>query len=132
MTHFVDDLAGLGVDRRIVLLGLQIGEHLERRAGELRAEDERLQAGDDRVAAEDRHEPRHACTGKLPDPRAVGLHPQGREVVDRLAERVPECVPRRPQLRHTQLPGGERVSNPTHLFAEAALREARRHELSVR
>ena len=76
VTHLVDDLSGLGVDRRIVLLGLQVGQDAERRAGELGAEDERLQARDDRVAAEDGHEPWHACPGELSDPAAVGLHPQ--------------------------------------------------------
>ena len=58
--NLVDDLAGLGVGVRVVLARLQLGEHRERVLRQLGAEEERLQARDQRVAAEDGHEPRHA------------------------------------------------------------------------
>ena len=63
------DLARLGVDRWIVHLRLQFGEHLKGRPRELRAEHERLQARDDRVPPEHAHEPGHAGAGKLADAR---------------------------------------------------------------
>ena len=62
----MDDLARLGVDRRVVVDRLQLGQHLERAAGELGAEEQRLQRRDQRVPAEDGHEPRH------PGRRAAG------------------------------------------------------------
>ena len=46
--QLVDDLAWLGVDARVVVLGLQVGEHAQRGVRELGPEDERLQARDDR------------------------------------------------------------------------------------
>jgi hypothetical protein len=52
--HLVHDLARLGVARRVVLLRLQVGEHLERRARELGPNSSVCRHGDDRVAAEDR------------------------------------------------------------------------------
>ena len=55
----VDDLARLGVRERIVLGRLQAGERRERVARQLRPEDERLEARDQRVAAEHGHEPGH-------------------------------------------------------------------------
>ena len=81
--HLVDDLARLGVDRRIVLGRLQLGEHLERGARQLGPEEQRLQARDQRVAAEDGHEPRHPGGRQLADAVAAA-HPQRGEVGDRL------------------------------------------------
>src|SRR5262249_30351981 len=57
LADLVRDLPRLRVDRRVVLLRLQLREHLERGARELGAEDQRLQARDDRVAPEYAHEP---------------------------------------------------------------------------
>src|SRR4029079_12868654 len=104
----------------------------EGRAGEFRPEDERLQARDDRVAAEDGHEPRHACSRELADPGAGGLHPQRGEIGDRLSERVAERIPGGPQLRHAELPRSQRIADPSDLLAEPALREPWGHELTVR
>ena len=69
MPHLVDDLPGLGVDLRVVLARLELGERVERVVSQLRPEEERLQAGDERVPAEDRHEPGHAGCGELPGKR---------------------------------------------------------------
>ena len=60
LAHLVDDLPGLRVDRRVVGLGLELGELLERADRDLGAEQERLERGDLRVAPEDGHEPRHS------------------------------------------------------------------------
>ena len=128
----VHDLAWLGVDGRVFLFRLQLGQHLEGRACQLGAEHKRLQARDDRVAPENGHEPRHPCAGEPADARMVRLHPQGREVGDRLAERVRQGVPRRSELRYPQLPGGERVADATDLLTEAAVGEPWRDELAVR
>jgi hypothetical protein len=132
VTHLVDDLARLGVDRRIVLPRLHVGEHLERRPRELRSEDQRLQTGDDRVAAEDAHEPGHAGAGELAHAGVVRAHPQRGEVGDGLHEAAGEVVPRRPQLRDAELPRSQGVANAADLLAEAAFREARSDLLAVR
>src|SRR3954451_908881 len=132
VAHLVHDLAGLRVARGIVFLRLEIGEDFECGTCSLGPEQQRLQARDDRVAAEDRHEPRNAGTRQPPDRAVVRAHAQGREVGDRLAERVPERVPRSAQLRHAQLPCGQRVAHAADLLAESEPREARRDELAVR
>ena len=123
MTHLVDDLPRLGVQLRIVLGRLQLSELLEDAARELRPEQQRLQPGHDRVAAEHRHEPRHARCGQPPDLDAAVLlrpDPQSRKVGDRLRDRALEVVPVGAQLRYAQLPRGERVPNVLELLAEAA------------
>ena len=65
--QLVDDLARLGVDRRVVLVACSAGERLERGDRELGAEQHRLQARDQRVAPEDGHEPRHPGGREHPD-----------------------------------------------------------------
>ena len=82
-------------------------------------EQQRLQARDDRVAAEDGHEPRHPGGGQLAEV-AVGAHPQRGEVADRAGERLAERVPARAHLRHVQLPRDERVLDVRELVAERA------------
>ena len=64
----MNDLARLGVDGGVVVGRLELGQNLECAAGELGAEEERLEAGDDRVAAEDGHEPRHPGRGQVAEP----------------------------------------------------------------
>jgi hypothetical protein len=128
----VDDLARLGVDLRVVLPGLQVCQDLERRAGQLGAEQQRLQARDDRVPAEDAHEPGHAGAGELADAGVAGAHSQRREVGDGLDEAARQVLPARAQLRYAQLPRGQRVAHTADLLAEAPLCEARRHRLAVR
>ena len=81
VAHLVHDLARLRVDRRIVLVGLERRERGERVARELGAEQQRLQARDQRVAPEHRHEPRHAGGRELHDARLLrAAHPQRREI----------------------------------------------------
>ena len=58
--QLVEDLAGLRVAPLVELRRLERGEHLERLDRDLRPERERLDRGDDRVAPEQRREPRHA------------------------------------------------------------------------
>ena len=131
----MDDLPRLGVDVRVVLGRLELGELLEDAPRELRPQQERLQPGDDRVAAEHRHEPRHAGRGQAADVDApVLLRPdaQRREVRDRLRNGALEVVPVGSQLWHPQLPGGERVAHVLELLAEAPLRGLRMHDLAGR
>ena len=116
------DLARLGVARRVVLGRLEQRELTQRGAGELGAEEHRLQARDQRVAAEHRHEPRHPGGGKLAAAGVVGrAHAQGGQIVHRLAERLPQVVPRRADLRDAQLPGVDRLGDPCALLAEVPL-----------
>ena len=75
------DLARLGVDRGVILGRLQPRELAQRGAGEILAEQERLQARDDRVASEHGHEPRQPGGDQLPV--AAGPQPQRGEIVDR-------------------------------------------------
>ena len=61
--HLVQDLAGLGVGGGVDLGRLGGGEVAQHAAGDLRVEPERLQRGDQRVAAEDGGEPGDAGIG---------------------------------------------------------------------
>ncbi len=101
----VDDLPRLGIDRRVVLGRLQLGEHVERAAGEVRPEQERLVRGDQRVAPEDGHEPRHAGSRQPRVPGAAAAHSQRRQVGEGALERVLQCIPRRLQPRELRLEG---------------------------
>ena len=122
MANLVHDLARLGVDVGVVLGRLQVGEHLEGAAGQLGPEHERLQAGDQRVAAEHGHEPGHARRGQTPGADAAGAaHPQRCEIGNGLRERMAELVPARADLRDAQLPRGQRLAHAAALLAEAAL-----------
>ena len=58
--QLVEDLAGLRVAAVVDRGGLVGGQHGQRLHRDLRPERERLERGDDRVAAEQRREPRHA------------------------------------------------------------------------
>ena len=91
--QLVEDLPRLGVDRGVVDPRLQRRQRLERADRELGAEEHGLEARDDRVAAEDGHEPGHARGGQVPGALA-GPQPQRREVGDGLVERVTELVRR--------------------------------------
>src|SRR6185436_18835839 len=83
-----------------------------------------LVAGDQRVAAEDGHEPGHSGSRQAADPPA-SLHPQGCKIRDRLEEGTAEVVPVRPDLRYAEPPCRERVANTRHLVPEAPLDLAR-------
>ena len=86
--HLVDDLAGLGVDVRVVLGRLELGEDGERVLRQLGPEEERLETGDDRVPPEDGHEPRHPGCRQRAGQARVLVHAQRGQVGDRAAERV--------------------------------------------
>ena len=60
IAQLVQDLARLGIAIRIVLLGLQRAEDIQRAARELGIDQDVLQRDDQTVAAEGRHEPRQA------------------------------------------------------------------------
>jgi hypothetical protein len=114
----VHDLARLGVDRLVVLGRLKVGEDLERAAGELRAEEQGLETRDQRVAAEDGHEPRHAGRREVAE-AVASAQPERGEVGHRAREDVVEVVPGRAQPRDPKVPGRERGLDPLALLAEA-------------
>ena len=102
--HLVGDLAGLGIAEVVELGRLQLGELLERAPGERGMNDHVLQAGDERVAAEERDEPRHTG-GREPDVGAevVVVQTQRAHVPDRLAEDPVDVLVRARQLgRHLE------------------------------
>ena len=83
----------------------------QRRARELGPEEQRLQARDQRVAAEDGHEPRHPGGGQLAVTRVVRrrIRSDARSVTD-WPNGCSSASQLGAQLRHAQLPGGERVA----------------------
>ena len=109
---------------------LQRGERVERADRELGPEEQRLQRGDDRVAAEDGHEPGHARGGQHREP-VVAAHPQRGQVRDRLPESEPHVLATRLQARHPQAPRGQRLVHVLALGAEAALDDVRLGLLAV-
>src|SRR2546429_147273 len=104
--------------KQVVLGRLELGQHRERGVRELRSEAARLQARDQRVAPADGHEPRHSGRMELADPGVPAAEPQRRELGDRLREGVAELLPARPDVRHAELPRGERVADVPELLAE--------------
>jgi hypothetical protein len=88
----VDDLPGLGVDRGVLFLRLQLGECVQRAHRDLRAEQERLQRRDGGVAPEDRHEPRHPRREQRP-PLLPCSHAQRGQIRDRAVEGAAEALP---------------------------------------
>ncbi len=122
--QLVEDLAGLGVDRRVVLDRLQRGEGAQRSDRQLGPEDERLQRGDQRVTAEHRHEPGHACGRKLANPLDP-LQPKRREVCDRALVDVLQFECRRLEPRHPQLPRRQALTHVLQLGAEGLVARER-------
>jgi hypothetical protein len=59
--HLVEDAPGLLVGAGVDLLALEAGEGLEDAEGEVGVDDQRHPRGDERVAPEQRHEPRRPC-----------------------------------------------------------------------
>ena len=102
-------------------VGLQLGERRERVARELGPEQQRLQARDERVAAEHGHEPRHPGGRQLPTQPAFGCASAARRDRRPTGRTSAGAAPTRPQLRHAELPRGERVTHARALLAEAAL-----------
>ncbi len=116
----VDDLPRLGVCERIVLRRLEPGERDQSVARQLGSEDQRLEARDQRVAAEHGHEPRHPGREELAA-RAALVHAQRGEVGDGAVERRVERRPAGAKLRHLHPPGLERRAHALELGAEAQL-----------
>ena len=87
VAHLVQDLAGLGIRRRIEAGGLhrrQVPQHAERDG---RVEPERQPGGDQRIPAEDGAEPGHAGIGEGPFRRLRAQHGQvGAGPADHLVE----------------------------------------------
>ena len=117
--QLVDDLPGLGVDARVVVLGLQLAEHAQRRVGELGPEDERLQARDDGVAPEHGHEPGHPG-GRQQAHAVAAAHAQRREIGDRARVGLAQVAPGSRELRHVHVPGPQRPLDAAALLAEVA------------
>jgi hypothetical protein len=64
--HLVEDPAGVLVAEVVGPHALPVAERDQRRRGKLRRERQRLQAREDAVAAEHRHEPRQPGRGQAP------------------------------------------------------------------
>ena len=121
--QLVEDLAGLGVDRRVVLGRLEGGEGAQRGRRELRSEQHRLERGDQRVATEEGHEPRHAGRGQLVRPLRP-LQAERREVGERPLVAPLELRPLRAEPRDVDPPDAERPADVLELAAEARLGDA--------
>ena len=91
MAQFVDDLAGLLVRHRVVLRALQIGEREQDAAGEVGIERQRHQRRQQRVPAEQRHEPRSASRDQRPLGMLLVDDAQRSEVGERPVDRRPEA-----------------------------------------
>ena len=117
LTYLVHDLPRLGVDRRVLLVRLQLGERVERADRDLRPEQKRLQRRDRRVAAEDGHEPRHPGGEKRPA-TVARAHAQRREIRDRAVEGAPQALPAAAHARDAQRPGGDDVARGLALLVE--------------
>jgi hypothetical protein len=76
----VQDAAGVLVAEVVGPAALPVAQDPERRRRQFWGERQRLQAGEDAVAAEHRHEPRQACRGQAPCARDGRREPQRREV----------------------------------------------------
>ena len=72
VAHLVEDPAGVLVAEVVDAAALPVAEVAERRRRELRREREGLQAGEDAVAPEHRHEPRQAGRGQAVPPAIDG------------------------------------------------------------
>jgi hypothetical protein len=57
----MEDPAGVLVPEVVPTAALPVAQHAQGRGGQLGRERERLEAGEDAVAAEHRHEPRQTC-----------------------------------------------------------------------
>ena len=122
----MDDLARLRIDLRVVLPRLELRQYAERVVREFGAEEECLEARNERVAAEDGHEPGHPGSRKLAGHARVFVHPKRCEVGNGLVEGIRELLPRRAQLRNAEFPGRERVAYAGELVTEAPLGARRR------
>ncbi len=106
--QLVHDLARLGITVIVARLGLPAGQHLERAARELRVQDHRLQAGDQRVAPEQRHEPRQPGGGQVVHVAiALDRQAQRRHVLDRLVEQQAERMHAGLDSQHLAPPRGQ-------------------------
>ena len=111
------DLPRLGVDRRVLLACLQLGERVERAHRDLRPEEQRLQRRDRRVAPEHGHEPRHPG-GEERAAKLARAHAQRREIGDRAVERATKALPAAANARNPQRPGGDGVAGGLALLVE--------------
>ncbi len=100
----MEDLARLGVELVVDLGGLPGGEHAEGLDRQLRAERDHLQRGDDRVASEQRREPRHAG-GDVPLALRGAVVDQQAQVVEAAPDREVEELVVRAHLRRPAPPG---------------------------
>ena len=113
----MDDLPGLGVDRRVLGRRLQLRERVQRPDRDLGAEEERLQRGDQRVAPEHGHEPGHAGGegGRLDSP--VRMRSAARSSIERSNARRRLSHP--PRTRGAERPRRDDVAERLALLGEA-------------
>jgi hypothetical protein len=117
LADLVHDLAGLGVDARILLARLELREGVERADRDLRPEEQRLQRGDRCVTAEHGHEPGHA--GGEERPAIVArAHAQRGEVGDRAVEGAAQALPPPANAWDAQRPGRNDVARGLALLVE--------------
>ena len=102
--QLVQDLAGLGVALRVLVGGLERGEDLERLDRDLRPHAQRLERGDQRVAAEQRREPRHAG-GQVSLGLARAVVDQQPQVAGRSVDGEVDQLVVGPDLGHAAVPG---------------------------
>ena len=105
VAQLVQDLARLGVAVVVALLRLVLPQHLQRARGEFRIDDHRLQRDDQRVAAEQCHEPRQPGGGHEHHVvRALQRQPQGGHVLHTLIVATIEFLVAGIDLQHRALP----------------------------
>ena len=80
--QLVEDLAGLLLVEVVALLGLAGGEHAQRGGRQPGQVGQRLEARDQAVAAEQRHEPRQSGRGQRRALGEVGMHAQRGEIAE--------------------------------------------------
>ncbi len=122
-TELVQDLARLLVAERIVRLRLEKRKRAQRRRRELAAEGQGLEAGNEAVAPEERHEPGQARRGQRSRTER-GAEPQRGQVDQAALIGLVERLPRRDQTRRRCDPGFHTLGE---LFAaQLAFRDGRR------
>lgn len=99
VAHLVQDAAGVLVAEVVRARALPLAEREQRGGCELWDERQRLQAREDAVAAEQRHEPRQSCGGKRTARHRERVEPERREVDEaapvRVGQRFPVAAQRR-------------------------------------
>ncbi len=121
VAHLVDDLARLRLLRLVHAVGLRRGEELEHAARDAGVDPQRLECGDDAVAAEWSAEPRHSGVRIRPILRVCDEHAQ---VGGRASHPLVEPLARRLDRRVLGALGLQRAAPLRLRFLERSLRHA--------